>query len=98
MNIPSHLLLALIRAYQFTLSLFMGNNCRYHPTCSNYTAQAVRRFGAGRGSILGILRICRCHPWREGGHDPVPEKYPKFFSKKRWTCVKSSPNPAEQEP
>lgn len=64
--------IATIRAYQKVLSPFFGRNCRYYPTCSQYTIEAVEIHGAARGSWLGIRRIGRCHPWREGGLDPVP--------------------------
>jgi putative membrane protein insertion efficiency factor len=73
MSLLSRLLLAFIRVYQCTFSAIMGKNCRYYPTCSVYTAGAIRRFGAFRGSWMGVKRICRCHPYSAGGHDPVPE-------------------------
>ena len=68
----SRLLLALIRAYRYLLSPLFGQHCRFTPTCSEYTATAIRRYGALRGSWLGIKRIARCHPLCEGGEDPVP--------------------------
>jgi putative membrane protein insertion efficiency factor len=74
-SFPARLLLALIRAYQLTFSLFLGKSCRYHPTCSHYAAESVRRFGALGGFYLGCGRILRCHPWAPGGHDPVPESF-----------------------
>ncbi|MDA1370864.1 MAG: membrane protein insertion efficiency factor YidD [Proteobacteria bacterium] len=67
------LLIRLITIYQFTLSLLIGNQCRFHPTCSQYTKEAIEKHGSLRGSVLGIRRICSCHPWHEGGFDPVPE-------------------------
>jgi len=67
------LLLAMIRAYQFLLSPWVGNQCRFYPTCSHYAAEAIERHGAVRGSWLALRRIGRCHPWHPGGMDPVPE-------------------------
>lgn len=66
------LLLALIRAYQFLLSPWVGNQCRFYPTCSAYAAQAIGHHGSLKGSWLAARRICRCHPWHPGGFDPVP--------------------------
>ncbi len=71
-SLPQNLAIAAIRAYQKMLSPFFGRNCRYYPTCSQYTLEAVEIHGAARGSWLGIRRIGRCHPWHEGGLDPVP--------------------------
>lgn len=77
------LILRSIRWYQKYLSLDTGKiklfstalgACRYTPTCSEYTYQAIYRYGIILGFALGIKRIVRCHPWAQGGHDPVPEK------------------------
>lgn len=68
-------LLALIRLYQLTLSALIGRRCRYLPTCSDYSAEAIRKHGAARGVGLGFARVCRCHPWGQSGFDPVPEVY-----------------------
>ncbi len=65
-------LVALIRLYQRFLSPLLGPRCRYHPSCSEYAAQALRRHGILRGSLLSGWRLLRCNPWSHGGHDPVP--------------------------
>ena len=66
----------LLRAYQILLSPMLGQNCRFYPTCSNYALEALRVHGAARGSVLAARRVCRCHPWNEGGVDPVPPATP----------------------
>ena len=66
------LLIGLIRVYQYAISPLLGRRCRYFPTCSEYTAEAVQKHGAIKGGWLGAKRICRCHPWHPGGYDPVP--------------------------
>lgn len=65
----------LIRLYQKTLSPLLGTHCRFYPSCSEYTRQAIGRWGALRGSYLGTRRILRCHPFNPGGLDPVPETF-----------------------
>lgn len=67
------ILIGIIRGYQLFLSPLLGNNCRYYPTCSHYTQEAIAKHGALQGTWLGIRRISRCHPWHEGGIDLVPE-------------------------
>ena len=62
----------LIRLYQITLSPYMGRQCRYTPTCSNYALEALRKHGLLRGSWLALKRILRCAPWGGSGYDPVP--------------------------
>lgn len=66
--------LALIRFYQRALSPLTPPSCRFSPTCSHYTYQALERFGLLQGGWLSVRRLCRCHPWHPGGFDPVPEK------------------------
>lgn len=62
----------LIRAYQITLSPFLGSACRFTPSCSAYASEAIDRHGALRGSWMALKRIARCHPLCDGGYDPVP--------------------------
>lgn len=67
------ILIILIRGYQLIISPLLGANCRFHPTCSQYMIEAVTRFGVVRGFWLGLRRLSHCHPWHEGGLDPVPQ-------------------------
>jgi putative membrane protein insertion efficiency factor len=71
------LLVWILRAYQLMLSPMLGQNCRFYPSCSNYAIEAIRTHGAARGSVLAARRVCRCHPWNEGGADPVPPAHDK---------------------
>ncbi|HRW04518.1 MAG TPA: membrane protein insertion efficiency factor YidD [Caldilineaceae bacterium] len=64
--------LQLIRFYQAWISPLLGSNCRFYPTCSQYTYEAIDKYGAWRGLWMGTRRIARCHPWNKGGFDPVP--------------------------
>jgi hypothetical protein len=67
------LLLLLIRLYTLALSPFLGNHCRFYPTCSAYAREAIERHGAARGGYLTVRRILKCHPFHAGGCDPVPD-------------------------
>ncbi len=73
----SVVLKTVIRGYRFFLSPWLGNQCRFHPTCSHYALSAIEQYGALTGSWLAIRRLLRCHPWHPGGLDPVPEKLGK---------------------
>jgi conserved hypothetical protein YidD len=64
--------LGLIKLYQSTISKVLPSSCRYTPTCSEYTSEAINRYGFFKGTWMGTKRIVRCHPWHEGGYDPVP--------------------------
>ncbi len=69
-HLPAWTLIGLVRVYQWTLSPIIGRQCRFHPTCSVYFIESVRKHGAIRGSFRGLLRICRCNPFHPGGYDP----------------------------
>lgn len=66
------LIIALIRGYRYAISPFLGQHCRFYPTCSSYALEAVETHGVIRGGWLALRRIVRCHPFHEGGCDPVP--------------------------
>lgn len=70
-------LIFFVKGYRLLISPFLGNNCRYYPTCSEYAVTAIDRHGAIKGSWLAVKRIGRCHPWHSGGIDPVPEQLDK---------------------
>ncbi len=69
----SNFIISLIKAYRFILSPWLGMHCRFHPTCSVYEIEAIQQYGVLHGSYLAIKRLGRCHPWHEGGIDPVPD-------------------------
>ena len=66
------LLIAALTAYRYLISPFLGANCRFYPSCSEYAREAIERHGAWHGSLLAVRRLGRCHPWHDGGYDPVP--------------------------
>ena len=70
------LLNGLIRLYQLCISPYLGSNCRYQPTCSEYAKEALSHHGLFRGGGLAVRRVCSCHPFSRGGYDPVPEARP----------------------
>lgn len=65
-------LVVLIRVYQYAIRPFLGRTCRFHPSCSEFALEALRRHGVLRGTYLACARVLRCHPWHPGGYDPVP--------------------------
>jgi len=70
-NFPKNILIYFIKLYQKHISKYLGRNCRYYPTCSEYTIQAVDKYGIIKGSILGIIRILKCNPFFKGGVDKL---------------------------
>ena len=74
MNFITQILIKIIKGYKFLISPIIGNSCRYLPTCSDYSIEALKEFGLIKGLFMTIKRILSCHPWREGGYDPVKKK------------------------
>ena len=96
MRLPSAALIALVRAYRFFLSPWLGSACRFEPTCSAYALEALQRHGAAAGSALTVGRLLRCHPWCAGGWDPVPARGPRLFTRLLHEPG-TDPSPLQQE-
>lgn len=71
-QLVAHALIGAVRGYRLLVSPWLAPSCRFSPSCSTYAIDAIQRHGAAKGSRLALQRICRCHPWNAGGHDPVP--------------------------
>jgi len=80
-DLPRLLLISLVKGYRLLLKPWLGNACRFEPSCSAYALQALQRHGAVAGGALGAGRLLRCHPWCEGGIDPVPDSAPGIFTR-----------------
>jgi putative membrane protein insertion efficiency factor len=80
-RLPQQLLLALVQGYRLLLKPWLGNACRFEPTCSAYALQALQQHGAVVGSALSAGRVLRCQPWCDGGCDPVPAMAPRLFTR-----------------
>ncbi|WP_414858739.1 membrane protein insertion efficiency factor YidD [Paucibacter sp. TC2R-5] len=89
-SIPQRALIGLVRGYRLLLSPWLGASCRFEPTCSVYSIQALQRHGALAGSYLTLHRILRCNPFCEGGHDGVPDNAPGLFTR-LGVCMPASP-------
>ena len=74
MNILTYLIIILIKFYKFLISPFLGHSCRYFPTCSDYCIEAFKNFGLLKGLYLSFKRILSCHPWSDGGFDPIKKE------------------------
>ena len=77
MNILTKTLIQIIKGYKFLISPLLGNNCRYFPNCSDYSIEALRTYGFFKGLLMIIKRVLSCHPFKEGGIDPVKKKMGK---------------------
>ena len=85
--------IGLVKGYRLLLSPWLGNACRFEPSCSVYSIGALERHGALAGSYLTLGRLARCHPWCEGGHDPVPVAAPTLLSRLiSPSCEKKNPS------
>ncbi len=80
-RLPQHLLVALVQGYRLLLKPWLGNACRFEPTCSAYALQALEQHGAVVGAALSAGRVLRCNPWCDGGCDPVPAQAPRLFTR-----------------
>jgi len=74
MNILTYILIKLIKCYKFLISPLLGQSCRYLPTCSDYSIEALKTYGFFKGLFLSVKRILSCHPWGKGGFDPVKKE------------------------
>jgi len=74
MNILTYSLIKLIKIYKFLISPLLGHSCRYLPTCSEYSIEALTNYGFLKGSLLSLKRVLSCHPWGSGGFDPVKKE------------------------
>ena len=88
------LLIKFLQGYKRYVSPWLGNRCRFHPSCSDYARVAIERHGALRGCLIGTTRLLRCHPLCDGGMDPVPETFTRRF----WARNRSAdPPPSAQD-
>lgn len=90
-TLPQRSLILLVRGYRLLLSPWLGSSCRFEPTCSVYALEALQRHGAAAGAYLATARIARCHPWCQGGIDPVPTQAPSLFRRFASDAATSSP-------
>ena len=83
LDLPRQALMLLVRGYRLLLKPWLGNACRFEPSCSQYALDALQQHGAGGGSLLTVTRLLRCHPWCDGGCDPVPAQFPYSVNRAR---------------
>ena len=92
LHLPKVLLIGVVNVYRLLISPWLGSNCRFEPSCSTYSLQALDQRGAVMGSYLTLRRLVRCQPWCEGGHDPVPPSNPASFFGRLLTPAASIPS------
>lgn len=80
-SLPRRLLIGAVQGYRYLLKPWLGNVCRFEPSCSAYALAALQQHGAAAGAYLAARRILRCHPWCDGGCDPVPDAPPPLFTR-----------------
>jgi uncharacterized protein len=78
---PTRVLIGTVKGYRLLFSPWLGSSCRFSPTCSEYSLRALEEHGGAAGVFLTLSRLARCHPWCAGGHDPVPQHTPRWFSR-----------------
>jgi putative membrane protein insertion efficiency factor len=88
--LPRNCAVVLLRGYRAVISPLYGDVCRYYPSCSRYTLEAIQEYGLVRGTALGAWRILRCHPWAKGGVDDVPHRHSHGFTETTFGFVVSS--------
>ena len=96
-HLPRQALTGVVKAYRLLLSPWLGSDCRFEPTCSAYSLQALQQHGAVAGSALTVYRLLRCQPWCQGGHDPVPETSPLNLFTRLITSVSSTTLSSEKK-
>jgi hypothetical protein len=96
LDLPRRLLVAVVQAYRLLLKPWLGNACRFEPTCSAYALKALEQHGALAGATLAAGRLLRCHPWCAGGCDDVPARPPRLFSRLGLTASPTSPEPGSR--
>jgi putative membrane protein insertion efficiency factor len=88
--LPRNCAVVILRGYRAVVSPLYGDVCRYYPSCSRYTLEAIQEYGLIRGTALGVWRILRCHPWAKGGVDDVPHRHTHGFTETTFGFVVSS--------
>lgn len=96
-DLPRRILIALVRGYRLLFSPWIGSQCRFEPTCSAYSLTALESHGAGAGTYLTARRVLRCHPWCDGGLDPVPAERPRLFAWYVSPCSTQAPPPTSSK-